>query len=97
MIQFGVEEGLLGNKRFIPGEHRLESIFLRVDCESTVNNNNGEHNVSCSMIVFEHQWDKIFQFTKKNKDEWNDVRRMFQTLLVAPTGEKNHIKQVNSQ
>lgn len=97
MIQFGFETGQVGNRFMAESKKSLDSIFLRIDCESKVKKSSDKCGVLCTLTIFEHQWDRIFQFSKKNKDEWNAIFSIFKGLLVEPTGDKDHIQQVSSQ
>ena len=98
-MQFGVEHGLVEN-RFIPsGKHSLNGIFLRFDCQSNykMKKMSDKYIVSCSMTIMEHQWDKIYQFTKKNKKEWDDIRGIFEAFLFPVIDDKSDIQQVRTQ
>ena len=91
----GFQVGSQGMNRFIPSNINLKNIFLRFDCQYK-EKSNGVTLVSCEMIVLEHQWDKIFKFTKKNNDHWYEIRHVIECLISDPIDE-NVIQAKESQ
>ena len=92
VLEFGFQVGQKATHRFVSTGATMANMYLRIDCN--IASHKGKSHATCELSILQHQYDQILSF--KDQQAWDDIKYLFERMIVDAIQQKDYIDQCDN-